>query len=92
MQMTLKNEMNAPNVVKTNQRKVISEYTMRYTLEKNLKNAFFVTCYLKEKQLQLTRVVSQWLHNFECCQCKFIKSWAGNLRKHTANFTGEKPQ
>ena len=40
--MTVKNEINAPNVVKTNQMKVISESIIRYTLGKSPENAFFV--------------------------------------------------
>ena len=42
--MTVKNEINAASVVKTNQRKVVWESTMRYTLGRSLSNAFFVTC------------------------------------------------
>ena len=38
--MTVKNEINAPNVVKTNQMKVISESIIRYTLGKSPENAF----------------------------------------------------
>ena len=45
--MTVKNEINAQSVVKTNQRKVISESIIRYTLGKSLENALFVTWHLE---------------------------------------------
>ena len=88
--MTVKNEINAPNVVKTNQMKVISESIIRYTLGKSLGNAFFVTWNLERAAISAhTSSITVEKNIQKCSLCNLTSSGNSSLKEHMTFHTGE---